>query len=854
MPGGAAEAGRPPAAPPSKKKKEQGRRVKTKYRVGQLVFNYQHIRAAYQGVLLGCLGGGRWLIARPDDTLVEVSTRGKYIELGVREGVETDMFGPMNPARTARLHDIMEAWIKDNPDRAPALEIAGSEDESDGEAVEEGGKSYYPSTAGPRRSSSGKKDKSAPVLEGGDMSMRDAALEGGPGETLEGAAETGGSPAALPPDAKDVPGGAAEIVGAPAAPPGTSVPPKTPADGAPKGTLPKDGRGGGDASIGGASRRKAAPADGVKDGEGIKVPHHSSDSPGSYMLTKSIYWLWDISVVALFSWGKKQLSVFWNKGFEHMIAMFWSGSYMMVVASVMATGAWMGTSSIPVAMSIGVMALLSQALPTAVRYVATQMAEIVGQWTPESMLGRLLVGALLSVLGLVACVGLTADAPKTILTRKEVKVAKGAAETGVSPAALSAIRPDSRKDARSFYCACRKGERDWRAKVKPSFCEFCDEKAPSSAPGSDDDDSRRSPLLGTSDFTITSPMESSVGPPVAPASDTALGVLAAMVADIQAGQVRLAEELRRGRGHADTEETPAPTPTPTLRGPDPHRAEGSDFLATFTDAFHHVARPRSAATDSGPLLPMASASPDSILAVMADRPSSTATEPGNSRIPPPPKRVIASDWLPKEAVHLSAEELKIARVDALDTGRRAAFLDASMVSVSRIFRKGGQNDFIETELLQKEWPMDEEHRVRFAAPYFGHVLANFSCMEAHSKQWMTDHGMGDASVAKEHLRHCETVDRAIKGSRSDVVNTIEYEYIARRLGAIERAHENCKKPGDYKTKADWTIANMYVNDLHNATQRVPGLERMFAKRLQEKALLKKHLAGAPEKGEREGST
>lgn len=390
--------------------------------------------------------------------------------------------------------------------------------------------------------------------------------------------------------------------------------------------------------------------------------------------------------------------------------------------------------------------------------------------------------------------------------------------------------------------------------MKPSFCEFCDEKAPSSAPGSDDDDSRRSPLLGTSDFTITSPMESSVGPPVAPASDTALGVLAAMVADIQAGQVRLAEELRRGRGYADTEETPAPTPTPTLRGPDPHRAEGSDFLATFTDAFHHVARPRSAATDSGPLLPMASASPDSILAVMADRPSSTATEPGNSRIPPPPKRVIASDWLPKEAVHLSAEELKIARVDALDTGRRAAFLEASMVSVSRIFRKGGQNDFIETELLQKEWPMDEEHRVRFAAPYFGHVLANFSCMEAHSKQWMTDHGMGDASVAKEHLRHCETVDRAIKWSRSDVVNTIEYEYIARRLGAIERAHENCKKPGDYKTKADWTIANMYVNDLHNATQRVPGLERMFAKRLQEKAFLKKNLAGAPDKGEREGST
>ena len=81
------------------------------------------------------------------------------------------------------------------------------------------------------------------------MSTRDAAPEGGPGETSEGAAEAGGSPAALPSDAKDVPGGAAERVGAPAAPPGTSVPPKTPADGAPKGTPPKDGRGGGDASM-----------------------------------------------------------------------------------------------------------------------------------------------------------------------------------------------------------------------------------------------------------------------------------------------------------------------------------------------------------------------------------------------------------------------------------------------------------------------------------------------------------------------------------------------------------------------------------------------------------------------------
>ena len=280
--------------------------------------------------------------------------------------------------------------------------------------------------------------------------------------------------------------------------------------------------------------------------------------------------------------------------------------------------------------------------------------------------------------------------------------------------------------------------------MKPSFCEFCDEKAPSSAPGSDDDDSRRSPLLGTSDFTITSPTAPSVGPPAAPASDTALGVLAAMVADIQAGQVRLAEELRRGRGYADTEETPAPTPTPTLRGPDPHRAEGSDFLATFTDAFHHVARPRSAATDSGSLLPMASASPDSILAVMADRPSSTATEPGNSRIPPPPKRVIASDWLPKEAVHLSAEELKIARVDALDTGRRAAHLAAAMVTVSKIFRNGGRNIYVDTGLMRDEWPMDEDHRDRFAAPYFRNALASHRSMENNSKQRALDHGMGDA--------------------------------------------------------------------------------------------------------------
>ena len=46
---------------------------------------------------------------------------------------------------------------------------------------------------------------------------------------------------------------------------------------------------------------------------------------------------------------------------------------------------------------------------------------------------------------------------------------------------------------------------------------------------------------------------------------------------------------------------------------------------------------------------------------------------------------------------------------------------------------------------------------------------------------------------------------------------------------------------------------MYENDLRNATQRVPGLERVFAKRLQEKAFQRKNLAGAPDKGEREGS-
>ena len=48
------------------------------------------------------------------------------------------------------------------------------------------------------------------------------APEGGPGETPEGAAEAGGSPAALPSDTKDVPGGAAERVGTPAASPGAS--------------------------------------------------------------------------------------------------------------------------------------------------------------------------------------------------------------------------------------------------------------------------------------------------------------------------------------------------------------------------------------------------------------------------------------------------------------------------------------------------------------------------------------------------------------------------------------------------------------------------------------------------------